>query len=345
MIFNDVSDMKKRYKLFAENWLNKITDKYGTVGMDIKLKVNHGLSMCDAVKKTTVSSGFFNESYEVSGAIDGLLHDVGRFPQYYLSGTLKDDKSEMYTHFKDHGQYGAYLLGDKNNSLLHYFIGEDKRYDDIIKEVVKEHTTIRNHNYQLDINDLVDIFPNYNLDEILKSNNQELKNKLIALKLLLLREEDCLEILHKVRDGLWKPAISSEKHDYIKKEPWETFINFDYVNMSDLKSRGLWSCNVGYLLRYSLLLRNISFVGTLKTIVDDDMINQIYLNQRNNVTNDQNELMLDERYVDPLLKEAKDYTIKAVKNLILTSLDGKIITKKSREKAKQKTLKEYGGLI
>ena len=91
--FNKISDMKEKYKLYANDWFLKIQNKNMNIGNDIKLKVNHGITMCDAVGNTTLKSGFFNESYVLSGNVDGLLHDVGRFPQYYLSGTLKDKES------------------------------------------------------------------------------------------------------------------------------------------------------------------------------------------------------------------------------------------------------------
>ena len=41
------------------------------------------------------------------------------------------------------------------------------------------------------------------------------------------------------------------------------------------------------------------------------------------------------------LKETYLYTLEAVKNLIETSPDGKIITADSREKAKEKTIKLF----
>ena len=57
--------------------------------------------MSDAVASTTLKLGLFNESYEMSGAVDGLLHDVGRFPQYYESGALKDTDSKEFTGYLD----------------------------------------------------------------------------------------------------------------------------------------------------------------------------------------------------------------------------------------------------
>ena len=338
--FNKISDMKEKYKLYANDWFLKIQNKNMNIGNDIKLKVNHGITMSDAVGNTTLKSGFFNESYELSGNVDGLLHDVGRFPQYYLSGSLKDKESQEFTGFTDHGRYGAYYLGKDNNKLLRYFLGENNEYDEIIKEVVKEHTTITNPDYIKNIDELTNIFQNYHIDEVVKGS-KDIKDKLIALKLLVLREEDSLEILHKVSDLLWRPAIGSEKKYHIKDIPWQQFINFDYINMNKLKEQGLWSCNVGFLLRYSLLFHNINFVGTLKNLKEEDTIKKIYINQKNNVTNDNDEYVTDEKLIDPRLYEAYKFTELAIDNLIETSKDGKAITNESREEAKQKTLKAF----
>ena len=340
IIFNKISDMKEKYKLYANDWFLKMQNKNMNIGNDIKLKVNHGITMCDAVGNTTLKSGFFNESYVLSGNVDGLLHDIGRFPQYYLSGTLKDKESQEFTGFTDHGRYGAYYLGKDNNKLLRYFLGENSDYDEIIKEVVKEHTTITNPDYIKNIDELTNIFQNYHIDEVVKGS-KEIKDKLIALKLLVLREEDSLEILHKVSELLWRPAIGSEEKYHIKDIPWQQFINFDYIDMNKLKEQGLWSCNVGFLLRYSLLFHNINFVGTLKNIKEEDTIKKIYINQKNNVTNDNDEYVTDEKLIDPRLYEAYKFTKLAIDNLIETSKDGKVITNESREEAKQKTLKAF----
>lgn len=333
--FNEIDNMKQKYKNYSYYWFDEIQRKGLKLGDDIKLKLQHGLTMSDAVANTTKESGFFNESYIMSGAVDGLLHDVGRFPQYFESGTLKDAESKEFTGFDDHGRYGAFMLDKDGKSLLRHFIGDDTRYDNILIEVVKEHTTIQNENYKKELKDLKNIFQNYSLEEVLKSNKETI-DKLIALKLLVLREEDSLEILHKVKDELWKPLISSLKEDYIKDEVWNLFLNQGYMNMQDLRSKGLWTCNAGFLLRYSLIFNNINLVGTLKNLNNDSTINKIFEVQRNNSQLDDG--IKDLEHIDPRLEYAKEYMNEAIKNLIDCSEDGKIITQESREAAKAKTL-------
>lgn len=340
-LYKDLEILKVKYKLYASDMLNSIAfvKDDSEIGDDIKLKIQHGLSMCDLVRTATINSGFFNSTYEQSAAVEGLLHDIGRFEQYLVSGTLSDEKSKKYTKYDDHGQYGKHILSRKNNELLRYFLPIKTKYDYILKEVIGQHTTISNPNYIFPIKELENLFMDYELIEVLNSNDEQIKNKLIALKLLILKEEDSMEILHKVRDGLWKPAIGAEEKYHIKDEVWKLFLNMENLNMQDLKQKGLWSCNSGFLLRYSLIYNNINFVGTLKALLQDGTIDKVYQNQINNVTNDQNEVVTDEKFIDPRLKEAYEYMQEVVKELINTSPDGRIITNESRQVAHQKLKK------
>ena len=125
--FNDIEQMKQEYVNWANMWFQKIGDKMeeiychpskmevldekqlaavkyyiknGCLPDDIRIKLEHGLSMSSSVAKTTINSGFFNESYKDSAEVDGLYHDIGRFPQYYYSLQLGDKESEKYTGFK-----------------------------------------------------------------------------------------------------------------------------------------------------------------------------------------------------------------------------------------------------
>ena len=337
----DIENMKERYKLYGSYWLNIISKKGLKIGEEIELKVEHGISMSNSVEFLTLNSGLFNETYAKSGAIDGLLHDIGRFPEYYLCGSLKDTYFEKITGFRDHGQYGAYILEKNNRRLLRWFIGDNTSYDKIIIEIVKEHTTTTNKKYLINIEKLIDTFQKYDLDYVLKCSNDDLINKLIALKLLILKEQDSLEILYKVGNGLWKPKISSEKRKYIKDEVWNIFIEFGYIDMKELKEKGLWSCNAGFLLRYSLIFHNVNFVCTLKKILDEKIIEKMYYRQIKNVRNKFNQLETDYSLIDKRIKDAYLFTLDAVKNLIETSPDGKIITDKSRKDAGTITLSKF----
>lgn len=338
MLEFDINEMREKYIYFANDWFKKIYEKYNSIGEDIKLKLEHGLTMSSAVANATKASGFFNDTYIDSAAVDGLLHDIGRFEQYYIAATLKDDIAVHSTSFPDHGKFGEYILKKNNYKLLREFLGENELYDDILTNIVGNHTTNTNPNYDIDITELTDVFQEYNLKAVLYSLNEELINKLIAIKLKILKEQDSLEILHQVRDGLFKPLLSSETKDYINDEAWNLFLNQEYINMASLREKGLWSCNIGLLVRYSLLYNNINFVGTLKEIIDDNLIGRVYQNQIKCVKDSNGEAST---LLDPKFILARDYIELAVENLILTSPDGKIVTPESRREAKIRTLNEF----
>lgn len=340
-LFEDIQILKQNYTLYGESLLGKISEKYEKVGDDIKLKIPHGLSMCDSVGKSTINSGLFNESYYQSGCVDGLLHDIGRFEQYLLSGTLKDTESIPFTGFNDHGQYGKHILLKNNKEMLREYLPLTNLYDEVLTEVVGEHTQITNPNYNLSIETLTKLFQNYSLEEVLKSNNKDLINKLVALKLKLVNEEDSLELQQKIADGLWKPILGFEKKYYAADKIWDLFINFENINMKELKEQGLWTCNGGYLLRYGLLMRKINFVGSLKTLCENGIVDKIYENQMKNVETDDHKFITDIDLLDPRFKQGYEYTKLAIQSLIETSPDGIIITDASREEAKELTKKRF----
>lgn len=336
-IFESIDVLRNKYRIYGNDMLDKISQVY-TAGDDIKLKVHHGVSMSTTVRELTEYSGFFNDTYFESSSVDGLLHDIGRFEQYLLSGTLRDYDSKKITGYEDHGQYGKHILLRDNSELLRYFIPSTDIYDKVVSEVVGEHTTISNPNYLRDLSSLEDIFTLYEQDEVLKTTDEELLNKLITLKLLIVREADSLELLQNIKEGLWSPRIAAEEKYHIHDDIWRQFTNFERIDMAKLKSRGIWTCNAGFLLRYSLLFRNMNFVGTLRTIINEGIVDDVFTRQINHITNDSGQI--DNR-IDPRIIDAYQFTKLALINLIETSEDGKVITSESKERAKQKTKRMF----
>lgn len=340
-------EIQKLYLEYADRNLEIIKEKYESkLDQDknlkaqynaVQIKKPHGISMMEGVEKATIASNMFNETYSLSSAIEGCLHDVGRFPQFILSGTLNDKDSEIFTNVRDHGAYGRIILLNDNKKLLRYFLHHESPYDYILTEIIGEHTNIINKNYMIPITELTNIFNNYSFEEIINSSDEEIKNKLIALKLKILKEIDSLELLQNVMSGTWKPTIGYEEKYYARKEVFELFKNFEKIDMKSLKEAGLWTANSGFLLRYGLLTRNANFVGTLKQFIEQDGFNRIFNQTKANVIDDNNQYMT---LSDPLLFETQEYIKLAVKNLIDTS-DGVLITKESREEAKNLTLKMY----
>ncbi len=324
-----------RYTLYAQKHLLSIKEKNKEVPSNIGIKLGHGISMMHAVERATIESGFFNESYYLSAALEGCGHDIGRFPQYVLTGTLDDTALESLTSCKDHGEYARKLLLQNSGELLHYFLGDKSPYDHIFTEVIGEHTSIKNPVYKAPITELTSLFQNYSLEEILKSNNSTIINQLIALKLAILQEMDSLELLQNIISERWIPNISCNSDKFAHTDIWDDFINFRYIDMAKYKKAGIWTCNAGFLLRYGLLTRQMKLVCSLKSFQVDDGFKKIWEVTTNYVKEK------DSPSFDPLLIAAHEYIQLAVQNLIVTSPDGVILTDDSKETAKQKTLQEW----
>lgn len=338
----DIERAKNKLSFYADFYIKLISSNGFTLTDDISIKKQHSLTMGELVSEATSKSGFFNESYIKSAFIDGLLHDVGRFPQFLLSGTLSDAKSKSITGFDNHGELGAYVLEKNNYALLRYLIGDVKKYYAIITEVVRNHTVNKNIKYQKQINDLINIFPNYDINEILNSNNEELINMLIALKLLMVVEEDSLELIYNVRDGKWKPKISSQKKDFTTIDMLDKFFNQEEVNIPEMRKEGKYTCNCGFLFRFNLIPLRMNYKSTLETILDGDTINKVFDIQYSNVKDENDQIVVDDSLKDPAMIFARDYTNYLLKTLLLCCGNNKVITPDIKKVAKELTQKEFG---
>lgn len=332
-------EFRNVYLEYADDYLKQIEEKYGRIEQQIAIKKAHGLSMMDALEKATVESRMFNESYSLSAALEGCGHDIGRFPQFLLSGTIKDKESEEFTKERDHGAYGRKILLENNQELLRRFIPEASEYDRFFTEIIGEHTNTQNPNYQRPISELKGLFADSSFEEIVKSKDQTIKDQLIALKLKLLQETDSMELLMNVMTETWVPSLGHEQQYFINPRIFIAFANFDYIDMAKLKAAGLWTANAGFLLRYGLLTRNINFVGNLLQFINQQGFEKVLSTTKKGTTNENNERA---KLLDPLVIAGQEYIQLAVNNLIKCSPDGIIITEESREEAKRLTLKEYG---
>lgn len=338
----DIERSKEKFIFYTDFIIHMIKDKYLKLTDDIAIKQQHSLTMGSLVQDLTLKSGFVNESYSLTAFLDGLLHDVGRFKQYLLSGTLRDDLSKEHTGFNNHGEYGGYLLERNNFELLRYIIGDVKKYYQIITEVVRNHTKVANIKYDKKMEDLINIFPNYDINEVINSSDEGLICNLIALKILMVCEADSLELIYNVRDGKWKPLISSEKADFAHPEVLEKEFNWDNINIGELRSAGAYSCNDGFLFRYNLIFRNIKYTASLRSIIDDNTIDKVFEMQYNNVKNDNGEVITDDSLKDPTMLFARDYTNFCARTLLKCCGDSKIITEEAKKVALEICQKEFG---
>ncbi len=338
----DIERARNKFVFYSDFYLHLIKDKYLKLPDDIAIKQQHSLSMANLVADATSKSGFFNESYILSAFIDGLFHDFGRFSQYYLSGTLKDSDSKSYTGFDNHGEYGAYLLEKNNYQALRFFIGDVKKYYQILVEVIRNHTVTKNVKYQKQINDLIDVFPNYDLDEVINSNDDEIINQLIALKIIMVVAEDSLELIYNVRDGKWKPLISSDPSNFAHPEIIEKFFNQENINIKEFKDADKWSCNAGFLFRYGLIFKNINIRSSLQSLVDDNTIDKVFNIQTANTKDENGEIAAPDVQRDPALEFARDYANYKANKILEYSVGSKIITEDIKQAALLDSQREFG---
>lgn len=329
------------YNKYADEYFRRIRIKYGKVSNEIELKKEHGLSMARNVEATTIDTGLFNATYGNSAYIEGLLHDIGRFPQYLNFGTLNDVVLDKHSGLKNHGFYGRVILSQSNSSLLRAFLPVPSAYDFVVTEIVGEHTTVFNPNYLCEIADLQKVFQDTSFERVVESSDQELKNKLIALKLKILQEVDSLELLMNVGEGKLNLRYVMELDNFADEgEIWQDFMNFRYMDLNSYKERGVWKKESAhsFFFRYGLLTRVVNFVAILREFRDNGYFDKIWeRTQYCCFDKEGNQVPV----MDPLMYEAQEYIQLAVNNLIETSPDGIIITPESREKARKLTIEMW----
>lgn len=285
-----------------------------------KVKVTHSIDVAYDSKRVGLDLNLFNEENIKILWTTGLLHDIGRFMQLRFSGTFKDIESFNSINFKnisDHGQLGEQIL--IRDEKIKFFYPLTRCYDEFIGKVVGNHYESRIKDYPIDIND--NTFRIYTLSEIIKDRDNgressyEAYNKLISWYVKIIQDVDRLDILKQVERGDYIPQLSNEKKDDINPQVYDLFYNGRYINMNQLKKQGLWTCNVGQLVRWSFIYQ-LTLVSTIKNIKNLNLIEKIW--EQNPIEN---------------LKPGYDFILSLMDALIETSQDGVYVDK---EKALKK---------
>ena len=186
-------------------------------------------------------------------------------------------------------------------------------YDEFIGSVVGNHFESKTVDYPIDIND--DTYKKYSLLEILKDKKQNIKcaddayDKLVSWYIKIIQDVDRLDILKQIDRGDFIPILSNDKIDDVNPYIYNLFYNGKYINMNDLKKRGIWTCNAGQLLRWSFVYQ-LSLVGTIKNIKSLNLIEKIW--EKNPVEN---------------LKPGYNFILELIDSLIETSPDGVYVDK------------------
>jgi hypothetical protein len=98
---------------------------------NISLKEDHTRSVCRNIVRIAADEGLGEEDVLLAEAV-ALLHDVGRFPQYFRYGTFLDSASV------NHGRLGAEVL--EENDVLHGLSRAERK---IVVDSVKYHNAFK----------------------------------------------------------------------------------------------------------------------------------------------------------------------------------------------------------
>lgn len=278
------------------------------------VKVTHSIDVAYDSKRVGIDLDLFNSENIKVLWTSGLLHDIGRFMQLKLTGTFKDAESFSQNRFdgiSDHGMLGEKILIE--DKKMQTFYPTTRIYDEFIASVVGNHYEAKVTDYPINIKDT--IYKKYGISEIIKDMNNNISiakkeyDKLISWYVKIIQDVDRLDILKQVERGDFVPKLSTEKCDDVNPLIYDLFYNGKYINMNELKKKGLWTCNAGQLLRWSFIYQ-LSLVSTIRNIKSLNLIEKIW-------------------YKTPIdnLKPGYDFISELMDALIETSPDGVYVDK------------------
>ena len=313
IVLNDFQRSKDNNVVTLEEIDKKIQEILGM----IDTKYNHSIQVASDSKATVETLGF-NEEIASFIELSALLHDIGRFEQARVTGTFYEselEKNDRYRKLgvKDHGELGRVLLKD---GMLAELVPYTRRYDNAIMDIVGEHAKGILPGYLGNKVDNLDVYASLSINEVI--SNLHLMNNLTALNIQIIQDADRIDIYHQVIGGKWVPLMSDEP---ISDEVFDMFFRGDYLDMQKLRARGLWNFNVGELVRLSFV-NQLRLVGVAKVIEQQQLLQQMYIIRN-----------IEERsIIMPRLKEAYEYTIDQIKELVNSSDDGVYIRQKIKTK-------------
>lgn len=122
MITSRFHECKRWFKTFTHKYLTK-----ENISVAVEVKAKHIHHVVDEMEHLTSALQLDEEKREIARTI-ALFHDVGRFPQIDIYGTMSDSKSV------DHADLGLKVI--EENHLLDGF---DSRVQDIITTAIRYH--------------------------------------------------------------------------------------------------------------------------------------------------------------------------------------------------------------
>ena len=214
----------------------------------------------------------FNDSFKELSRITFLDHDIGRFKQARYTSTFDDTKLVDYG-YKDHGDLGRVVL---QTGLLHQQIPDTRTFDEVISTVVNDHVT-----KIVDGKDLLvlcsDLLKSEDAFEFFSKADPETKRKVTDTITQIVQDVDRLDIYHQILDGRWTPNKCDTPVD---PKVFDMFYQGKYLNIAELKKKGLWNHNVGELVRLSFI-NQIKLLSVAEIIKEENILARLK-EKRNN---------------------------------------------------------------
>ena len=246
----------------------------------------------------------FNEDVIIFTKLALLDHDIGRFLQMKYTGTYADTDLKKCPYFSvdDHGQLGAQIL---QSGILKAQVPDTRIYDHAIINIVKRHVNSISDPRELLILSS-DILKNEDIYDIFSKMDKKTKQSIITAITQIVQDVDRLDIYHQILDKRWTPIKNDLPIDPIV---FDLFYRGEYLNIADLKQKGLWNANVGDLVRLSFI-NQIRLLSVAKVIQSEGII-----------------MKLKEVRQNPMVKDAFDFTNDKLNEMIHNSEDGVTIPK------------------
>lgn len=119
-------DLDRCKKIFID-----YTEKFDQSNFIINRKIGHTMEVMHLSGKIAEELKLSEEEKDLATLI-GLLHDIGRFKQAQNTNSCKDSENS------DHASIGVYILFEEN--MIQEFIPDTRKYDNIIRNAVGEHS-------------------------------------------------------------------------------------------------------------------------------------------------------------------------------------------------------------
>ncbi len=264
----DIKSKKEQVMVFKDYTNKYIDDSKNEKGYILKQK--HSLAVLDEALRIDNEFTKYGASFKRLLELESLFHDIGRFEQLRVTGTLEDEKIGQYFNgMSDHGDLGAFVMRD----LLGELIPDTRRYDYDILETIRNHSKINKDLVSQIDEGYLSAFKCYDLKDLFQSyRTSKERNILKVTNLAIVQDADRLDILRRLANGSIKTMTTL---DPIDLELVELFKQGALPSIREIVHQGKWTANVGHLVRMDFI-NQTNLLSVLKKIRDEHLIEKLY---------------------------------------------------------------------